>query len=554
MKQYLTAFAAAALLLTGCQNDVLNEQGFTEGENTVVTFSAELPQSSLMTRAINSAEGGIVNMDWENYQVRYIMEVYSADGTSLVDRQELCQTTAETARTASFDVDLVTGNSYQVAFWADFVSNKDAEPKDLYYNTGSLKSISLNLPENNYVGNNDLRDAYFANSSFTVNGPQQHQITLRRPFGKFRVITLDADAPELEGVNYVKVDYATMLPTGINALSGQLTTGAERQNASYTAGISDENMENGKLAVAFDYILAPPTTDEKPVQVPYNFKVTLLNNTTEVASYDFQTSIPIERNHLTTITGNLFTDNQDFEIEIDDEFDGEETVYEYKTADEAEVGDFYLSNGQFIDGQEELTDEMKAEIVGVVFAPKNEADYSQYSFNIHGYVMALDNISEEKGPAELGYSGEGIYWDDDVNAKLMASETYQADSWSGYLSMEEYEYYYEGDKLVLFDAVLEWEKSNPAPLTSSGWFVPAAGQLKALCEAAIDNGLNSQIEKAGGVTIKPELTYLSATEEYDQGRYQRVYVYRASRVDDGKNVMWGASKDYHCNARPILAY
>lgn len=553
MKKYFAAFTAAALLLTGCQNDALEDQGIMEEGNSVVTFSAELPQSSLNTRALNSAEGGIVNMDWDNYQIRYIMEVYSADGNTLVERQEVLRTSAEEARNAEFETDLAAGASYQVAFWADFVS-KGETTSDLYYNTkNGLDEVALTSTASSYKGNNDLRDAYFANYDITVNGSGHHQITLRRPFGKYRVITLDAKENVLSGVSSVQVSYTSELPTGLNVLTGELTTGNELQSVSYTANITEDNYSNegNDLVVAFDYILAPPTSDEKPVQVPHNFSVTLLAGTSEVASYDFLTNIPIERNHLTTITGRLFTDKQDFDVVIDDEFDGEETVYGYKTAEEAEVGDFYLGNGQFLDGQEELTDEMKAEIIGVVFAPKNEADYSDYSFQAKGYVVALDNLGEEYGG---GNSGEGIQWNSDVTAQLMPSADLQENSWLGYESMQSYLYYYDGE-LTLFKGLMDWAEKNPAPKASSGWFIPAAGQLTALMEAALNGGVNDQIAAAGGVTLKNNLTYWSSTEEYDQGRYTRAYAYDGDHMSGGElKVMWGSKKDNRNNARAILAY
>ena len=70
-----------------------------------------------------------------------------------------------------------------------------------------------------------------------------------------------------------------------------------------------------------DYILA---ADETKGAQEVNFKIEVLDqNSREVNSHDFNTQIPLQRNYLTTIIGNLLTTQNDINITINDNFSGE---------------------------------------------------------------------------------------------------------------------------------------------------------------------------------------------------------------------------------------
>lgn len=75
----------AALSLIGCtQNDILNDNN---NGNEVMTVTLT-PPDALNTRAVsetsNSALGGISNVDWALYDLRYQLAVYDETGETQV--------------------------------------------------------------------------------------------------------------------------------------------------------------------------------------------------------------------------------------------------------------------------------------------------------------------------------------------------------------------------------------------------------------------------------------------------------------------------------------
>lgn len=325
------------MALWGCEKDAAEAVAPAEA---LLTFTAEIPQElqKVGPRAAigsGSQHGGLNNVDWNTHQLRYIMEVYDPVDMSLVTREVKYKTTnaAGAAKSENFSVRLIPNKEYKAVFWADFILQ--GSNADLYYQTVSetgLQAVTL-LNGNAYVGNDDARDAYFAQENIKINGNETRAITLKRPFGKLRVITTDADALVSAGVNTVRVAYTTALPTGFNAATGNLISGQELQDATYEAAVSVDGNEgtdanSGKLTVAFDYIFVPSTTAEAPLQVAHNLRVAVCKDDAEISSYAFTTGIPIERNKLTTVRGNLFTSQLGISVSVSDAFDGEIVIGE----------------------------------------------------------------------------------------------------------------------------------------------------------------------------------------------------------------------------------
>lgn len=326
MKKNLIFLIAVLFALFSCQQE---EQNTLAGEAELVV-SAELPQaiSSIGSRAAITAsnKGGFDNVDWATYQLRYILEIYNESGTC-VKREVKYKTSNESgaAKNEIFVVRLVPGKTYNVVMWADFI-NQGSED-DLYYTTngdGGLTDIAMKT--DTYVGNDDSRDAYFANKSVLLTAATTENIVLKRPFGKVRVITTDADQLQPHTVDNITVSYTTDLHTGFNAATGDLNAG-KIQSVTYASTVSAQGNEGtganaGNLTVAFDYIFAP----KNPTQESYVFSVVVKDGATPIDSYDFTTGIPVERNKLTTVKGNLFTNQLNINVDIDDEFEGNQDI------------------------------------------------------------------------------------------------------------------------------------------------------------------------------------------------------------------------------------
>lgn len=164
-------------------------------------------------------------------------------------------------------------------------------------------------------------------------------MTLKRPFAKIRVVTTDWD--ESNGAvakpDNFKITYHDCKRfSGLNAVSGEAIGEADADASTvYVAEIAtdasgekfyeggyDATSTNRTLIV--DYLLA--TSDQQAI----HFKLDMLAGTTPVISRDFTTNIPIQRNYLTTLIGNLLSVGGSITIDIDENFDGTENTVEVK--------------------------------------------------------------------------------------------------------------------------------------------------------------------------------------------------------------------------------
>lgn len=331
MKKLIYSLMALAMVTVSCQKD--NSSLDYEGKDTVaVTIGVGVPELDATRSgetAMNSGLGAIDNFtadEWAKYDVRYMLEVYEVtDGyanlNTPIKKREV--KTYDEYQETMFSLRLIPNRDYRFVVWADFVS-QDSED-DLYYNTADLKAVTR---IDDAVAMDECQDAYFVQKDLKVgsNGIEE-SLVLKRPFGKIRVITTDHDQVNI-GSEPAKVEvkfYNHKLLTTLNAVTGVAEgetlneyTYTVAKDAPYTKGY-DEAKEN--MTLFADYILA---ADETKGAQEVNFTITVWGKDERVInSHDFNTQIPLERNHLTTIVGNLLTLQNDISISIDDNFDGE---------------------------------------------------------------------------------------------------------------------------------------------------------------------------------------------------------------------------------------
>lgn len=331
MKKLLFFLMGIALLGVSCQQDE-NIHNATNGDTVEVTIGVGVPE--LATRSgetdMNSGRGAIDNFtadEWAKYDVRYILEVYEVtDGHTNLDtpikKREI--KTYDQYEETMFSVRLVPNRNYRFVVWADFVN--EGSEDDLYYNTSDLNAITRTSAA---TAMDECQDAYFIKKDLFVGGTGiSESLILKRPFGKIRVITTDYDEVNI-GSEPAKVEvkfYNHKLLTTLNAVTGvangetinEYTYDITKESSPYTQGY-DEVEQN--MTLFADYILA---ADETVGAQEVNFTIEVTGKDGRVInSHDFNTQIPLERNHLTTIVGNLLTLQNDITISIDDNFDGE---------------------------------------------------------------------------------------------------------------------------------------------------------------------------------------------------------------------------------------
>ena len=154
---YFLAGMALLGLMTGCSNELDEPGANPNGDAVRIMFEA--PEALQVTRAVtgtNSAQGGLTNVDWSKYDLRYQVAVYSEDGATLLVAPQT--QVVDTYGPVSFEFRLTPNNTYKFVAWADFV--KQGETSDLHYNTSDFTDISIKDGLDAQL-NDESRDAYF---------------------------------------------------------------------------------------------------------------------------------------------------------------------------------------------------------------------------------------------------------------------------------------------------------------------------------------------------------------------------------------------------------
>lgn len=324
-------------ILSACSQE-LDQPGLNPAGN-LVRIQLDAPEAMQLTRSAdgtNSAKGGLTNVDWSQHDLRYQLAVYSADGTEVLVAPQ--SKVYDTYSPATFEFRLTPNSTYKFVAWADFVAQGSTE--DLHYNTADFNNISIITDaDRDKKINDESRDAFFITKNIEIGQTLNESLTLKRPFAKIRIITTDWDdnnrgiaKPDNFKISY----YDCKRFSGLNAVSGE-AVGETDATASteYTAAIA-VNETGGKFyakgydttatyrTLIVDYLLATPE------QQAIHFKLDMLTGTDPVISRDFTTNIPVQRNYLTTLIGNLLSVNGSVTIDIDENFDGTDNTIEVK--------------------------------------------------------------------------------------------------------------------------------------------------------------------------------------------------------------------------------
>ena len=310
------ALAALVLGMVSCQTEPEGLDVNVGGEQDV-NITVSLPEG---TRA-DSGLGAFDNVDFTKYDVRFQCEVHYGDVKKVLDPQY-----SDDGKTATFPVRLIANRNYTFVVWADLVEEDDRE-HDLHYNTANgLTNITLN---DTWVAMDETRDAFTCSEErlFERNAAGI-SLELKRPFAKLRVIT--TDMKELMGVmpTSVEVEYTTNHFDTYNALTK--TPSGELRKEHTKVAIAPYDYEDGDTdkTLFTDYFFATET------QKVVNFNMNVYDEGDVIIddTKSFITSIPVKRNYVTTIKGNILTYADDFTVTIEDAFDGENAFVDSRNA------------------------------------------------------------------------------------------------------------------------------------------------------------------------------------------------------------------------------
>lgn len=338
MKLLKKVMYGMSFLLAGCQAEELFEDGAVAPGDGNVTFTVSAPEAMPESRAVlgensNSALGGVTNVNTEEYDLRYQLAVYRVENGDYVEAVSPQMKIVDKYEPVTYSLRLTPNRNYQVVVWADFV--REGETEDLHYNTSDFRNIHVSELPDKYILNDESKDAYFTTVPVSVEEDAvTEDLVLKRPFAKVRVITTDWGYENLEMPDNFKVTYygckrfVNLDPVlGVSSyddlddtgLSG-FTATIDKAEKDYAQGY---DASEGNRTVIVDYLM----TDVEE-QTPIHIKLEALNGETLIAAHDLSTDIPIQRNWLTTIIGNVLTTGSEFNITIDEGFENEWIVGE----------------------------------------------------------------------------------------------------------------------------------------------------------------------------------------------------------------------------------
>ena len=312
---------ALALGVASCQNEPEGFDVVVGGEQDV-NITVSLPDE---TRA-DSAEGfNLSTLSTSGYELRYILEIYLKDGD---DSKKFREVKYSDATTVSFPVRLAPKREYHFAVWADLVV-KDADraegaDADYYYETSEgLKNITIDV--NKWTPNVEARDAFYGNATLTkeqsiANLPT---IELTRPFAKVRVVATDIEDVRkfgIEPTNAVAEYTTSEMYTEFDAVAG--IAKGETTGKTHTFNYEDVDTyadATGQFTVFADYVFVPEDGN-----VQFTLNVNAENGL--IKSNSFNTAIPVERNKVTSIVGDVLTEGGNVSITINGTLEEKETI------------------------------------------------------------------------------------------------------------------------------------------------------------------------------------------------------------------------------------
>lgn len=291
MKKILFGLSAFTMLFaTSCQNDL--DFDTTVGKTSTVSFSVGTPE--IATRAYS--DGATAT------KLQYA--VYNAAGEELTD---LTVTNGEIHGSTTVNLQLTTGNTYSVIFWA--------AAEDAPY-TVDFGTKTMTVDYNGAVSNAENRDAFFKYHTFTVKGAQTETIELRRPFAQLNIGAADYAASASAG--YTPTQSAVVVKNVYSTLN--LASGVVSDDVVAEFALADIKKDEtfpvaGNEYLAMNYLLVG--TEKSVVDIEFTYTDGSNAKTRTVGS------VPVQRNYRTNIYGNLLTSEVDINVEIKPGYDGE---------------------------------------------------------------------------------------------------------------------------------------------------------------------------------------------------------------------------------------
>ena len=315
---------ATMLFTASCQQEELVKQP-QAGDLAKVSIKVTTPELGTATRAFGDGKSAKV-LHYAVYNVK------NDNGQeTLTYLPELTKEDHEINITTTVDLQLVTGNTYKVIFWADNANS----PYTTNWTDANNPTVTVDYDYNNGIDNgvtcnNENYDAFFNWMTIDVDAAKTVDIDLFRPFAQLNIGTSDIVEASKAGYTLQKTQvtvkaYQTLNLWGKTVSDPTNVTFNAADYPNYDAnadyGLKASNADGyekfpvtGYEYMAMNYLLCPE--DKELVDVEFDFFAD--NREAKKRKY---ASVPVRRNWRTNIYGQLITSDVDVKVEIIPGFD-----------------------------------------------------------------------------------------------------------------------------------------------------------------------------------------------------------------------------------------
>lgn len=310
------AIAAMAVLAGACAKE---QVASGDGETVEMTFNVDVPETTITTKGLSDAA-----------QVDELVFQVFLTGTKDENKhyenkpvQELTQVVPVVDKKATVRVNLVKGQTYSYAFWAQSKGTG-------YYDTSDLRAVKMNTGK--VKANDPEMDAFYSFREYeTASKSYSEPITLYRAlaqinFGAKALDRSDALQATKSSVTLSKVPdifHPFWKTAEISEGKGEITYASNAVVSDEKLVIGDEPNKTEYDYLATAYVFANKDNDK--ILIDASATITLSNGrTTKIAV----PNAPIKVNCRTNILGDLLNVDGVWNVTVDEEFKGGDKIYD----------------------------------------------------------------------------------------------------------------------------------------------------------------------------------------------------------------------------------
>lgn len=309
MKNIVISLLSSCLLLASCAADEFEVKDPSEGN---LHLSVSIPTGSDMrTRAdeYKFSDGTTVN------ELKcYVYNQARGDNSEPVAVKDVDIVENEDTRTGQLSLDLPTGQVYDVVFLAT-ANPQDNSSSKVYYDAASRQ---LNVNYDKIKSCDEDVDCFYAvQKNISSDQKSEYKLTLRRPFAQLNIGTKDM-------ATYNALSSSPLKSVGITV--DGVYTSMDIMDGSVIGDPSVVNITPAPLPTGQTYPISGAdylTMDYLLVDARTNVEVTLHGQNDANSFETSYANIPLQRNYQTNLYGNLLTNDNEFTVEINPNYNGD---------------------------------------------------------------------------------------------------------------------------------------------------------------------------------------------------------------------------------------